>query len=76
MEPMTGDEFIDYCHIQIDEIIKYKWCLGIILHHDPLNDYTMEEIANMWIEKYAKDFRIHWFETEHIKYIIISGHIE
>lgn len=45
---------------QKEEIEKYKWCLGIKLCHDPLNDKTLNEICFEWIKKYASEFRKTW----------------
>jgi hypothetical protein len=42
------------------EIEKYKWCLGIQLCHDPLNDKSINDICIEWIIKYAAEFRNSW----------------
>ncbi len=45
---------------QIQEIDRYKWCLGEKLGHDPLRDRSYDEIASEWIQKYAAEFRAGW----------------
>ena len=42
----------------------HKWCLGVELHHDPLNDKSLNDIYCEWIKKYAAKFREEW-ETTH-----------
>jgi len=45
---------------QIQEIDKYKWCLGERIGHDPLHDRSYNEIAQEWIDRYAARFRTDW----------------
>lgn len=48
---------------EAQEIDKYKWCLGIALGHDPLNDKSLNEICKEWIDKNAKAFQVYWENT-------------
>lgn len=57
---MSQDEFKVYATKQVEEINKYKWCLGVQLGHDPLQDRCLNDIAREWIEQYAADFRRQW----------------
>jgi hypothetical protein len=57
---MSPDEFRVYAAMQVEEINKYKWCLGVELGHDPLQDRCLNDIAREWIERYAADFRRRW----------------
>ncbi len=54
---MDSEQLLKFLELEIKEMEKYKWCLGVELGHDPLNDRTIEEIYCEWIAKYAKDFR-------------------
>jgi hypothetical protein len=45
---------------EIMEMEKYKWCMGVHLQHDPLQDRSLNEIYCEWINKYAADFRKDW----------------
>lgn len=67
------DDFCNYLDAQLRAIDEFKWELGVKLGHDPLNDYTINEIAFMWIELYAADFREKWY-NKHISYSgVIDG---
>ncbi|MBN1128463.1 MAG: hypothetical protein JXA71_05720 [Chitinispirillaceae bacterium] len=56
-----SDEEIRRClEAEILEMEKYKWCLGIHLQHDPLQDRSLNDIYCEWIDKYASDFRKDW----------------
>lgn len=50
---------------EIKEMEKYKWCLGVQLQHDPLQDRSLDEIYCEWIVKYAPAFRDFWEERRH-----------
>jgi hypothetical protein len=54
------DQFSEYLNQQLIEIEKFKFTLGEQLGHDPLEDYSMNEIALMWISLYAAEFRKQW----------------
>ena len=60
---MTTIELKEFLAAQCEEIMKYKWCLGIQLHHDPLLDKTMEDIGHEWIQLFARQYRIEWEEN-------------
>jgi len=66
---LHGQEFIDYNQAQVCEILKFKWVLGVKLHHDPLIDYTLNDIAEMWVNLYAAEFRVYWEKEHHWQYI-------
>ncbi len=66
---LYGKEFIDYNMAQCAEIIKFRWALEIELQHDPLDDYSMNQICEMWISLHAKEFREYWEESKHWQYI-------
>lgn len=57
-----GNEFTEYLRQQLHEIEKFKYTLGIEMGRDPLEVYSMNEIALMWITLYAAEFRKHWDE--------------
>jgi hypothetical protein len=42
------------------EIEKYRWCLGITLCRDPLEDRSINDICIEWISRYAAEFRETW----------------
>jgi hypothetical protein len=54
---MSRDEMRLYASMQLQEIDKYKWCLGERLGHDPLQDRELNAIAKEWIDNYAAGFR-------------------
>jgi hypothetical protein len=58
-----SEEMMEILRAQIIEIEKYKWCLGIQLGHDPLDDRTLNEICHEWILLYASGFREYWNQT-------------
>ena len=60
---MTQEEQTLYHQAQLDEIYRFKWILGTQMHRDPLTVYTIDEIAMMWIERYAAGFRENWERT-------------
>jgi hypothetical protein len=53
-------ELLESLRAEIEEIEKFKWCLGVQLGHDPLLDRSMNDICQEWITKYAADFRKWW----------------
>lgn len=52
---------------EIQEMEKYKWCLGVQLQHDPLQDRSLNEIYCEWIDKYAAEFRKQWEDNKNKK---------
>jgi len=50
--------------VEIQEMEKYKWNLGVHLQHDPLQDRSLNDIYCEWINKYAADFRKFWEEKK------------
>ncbi len=58
----TNAELLESLRAEIEEIEKFKWCLGERLGHDPLLDRSMNDICQEWITKYAADFRKWWQE--------------
>jgi len=54
----------EYLNAQLEEIYIYKWCLGIEMHKDPLEEYTLNDICIMWITNNASSFRNNWI-NEH-----------
>lgn len=60
MKEMGPIEFKEFLYAQCQEIMKYKWCLGVQLQHDPLLDKTMEEIGHEWIQLFARQYREKW----------------
>jgi hypothetical protein len=59
---MTSVNFKEFLYAQCKEIEKYKWYLGVQLHHDPLLDRTIEDIGCEWIQLFAADYRKYWEE--------------
>lgn len=59
---MNSVELKEFLAAQCEEILKYKWCLGEQLHHDPLLDKTMEDIGHEWIQLFARRYREEWEE--------------
>jgi hypothetical protein len=59
-DSVSGKEMEDTIKAEIDEIEKYKWYLGERIGQDPLNNRSMNDICQEWIERHAKDFRKHW----------------
>ena len=53
-------DLLESLRAEIEEIEKFKWCLGERLGHDPLLDRSMNDICQEWITKYAADFRKWW----------------
>jgi hypothetical protein len=63
LETVYSDaDLLESLRAEIEEIEKYKWCLGERLGHDPLLDRSMNDICQEWISKYAADFRKWWQE--------------
>jgi hypothetical protein len=60
---MMYEEFREFLQFQAKEIEKYKWCLGEQLQHDPLDDRPFYEIAQEWMNKFAKICRKEWEDT-------------
>lgn len=58
--PRVNEEIRQCLDAELQEMEKYKWCLGVHLQHDPLMDRTLNEIYCEWIDKYAADFRKDW----------------
>jgi hypothetical protein len=56
----SEDEVSRSLEAEIKEMEKYKWCLGVQLQHDPLQDRSLNDIYTEWIEKYAAGFRKEW----------------
>jgi hypothetical protein len=56
----NDDEIRKSIEAEIKEMEKYKWCLGVELRHDPLQDRSLNDIYCEWIDKYAADFRRNW----------------
>jgi hypothetical protein len=61
---MDNNELKGKMIAELQEIDKYKWCLGVKLGHDPLNDRTLNDIYTEWISKNAKAFQSNW-EASH-----------
>jgi hypothetical protein len=59
-DPAVNEEIRRCLDAEVQEMEKYKWCLGVHLQHDPLLDRTLNEIYCEWIDKYAADFRKDW----------------
>jgi hypothetical protein len=59
-QEQTGDDIRKSIEAEIREMEKYKWCLGVQLRHDPLQDRSLDDIYTEWIEKYAAQFRKEW----------------
>jgi hypothetical protein len=57
---LNEEDFRRSVEAEIIEMEKYKWCLGVSLRHDPLQDRSLNDIYFEWIDKYASDFRKHW----------------
>jgi hypothetical protein len=55
-------DLLESLRAEIEEIEKFKWCLGERLGHDPLLDRSMNDICQEWISKYAAEFRKWWQE--------------
>jgi hypothetical protein len=61
LSDIVMDDDIRQCiEAEIKEMEKYKWCMGVHLQHDPLQDRSLNDIYCEWIEKYAADFRKEW----------------
>lgn len=63
---MSPETFIKFMDDQRQELLKFKWCLGTELHHDPTIDRSEDEIYMEWIIKFSGEFRESWIE-ENIK---------
>jgi hypothetical protein len=57
---VSGKDMEETMKAEIEEIEKYKWCLGERIGHDPLADRSMNEICKEWIQQYARSFRENW----------------
>lgn len=62
MDKMNNLELKEFLKAQVEEIMKYKWCLGVKLCHDPLLDRSIEEIGFEWVSLFAKQYRNEWVE--------------
>jgi hypothetical protein len=60
----SNAELLESLRAEIEEIEKFKWCLGERLGHDPLLDRSMNDICQEWIAKYAAEFRKWWQENK------------
>ncbi len=58
----SNADLLESLRAEIEEIEKFKWCLGERLGHDPLLDRSMNDICQEWINKYAAEFRKWWQE--------------
>jgi hypothetical protein len=58
----SNADLLESLRAEIEEIEKFKWCLGERIGHDPLIDRSMNDICQEWINKYAADFRKWWQE--------------
>jgi hypothetical protein len=56
----SNAELLESLRAEIEEIEKFKWCLGERIGHDPLLDRSMNDICQEWISKYAAEFRRWW----------------
>ena len=59
----SNADLLESLRAEIEEIEKFKWCMGERLGHDPLQDRSMNDICQEWITKYAADFR-EWWQRE------------
>ncbi len=57
---MSREEMRAFAKRQLEEIDKYKWCLGEQLGHDPLYDRSYDQIACEWISLHGAEFRDMW----------------
>jgi hypothetical protein len=57
-------ELLESLRAEIEEIEKFKWCLGERIGHDPLLDRSMNDICQEWISQYAADFRKWWHNNK------------
>jgi len=64
MASSREDSFRRFITAEVEEIQKFKWCLGVRLGYDPLQDRTMNDICEEWICKYAAAFRVWWHEQQ------------
>jgi len=62
----SGNDILKSLDAEILEMEKYKWCLGVQLQHDPLQDHSLNEIYCEWIDKYAAEFRKQWEDKNNI----------
>jgi len=53
----------EYLNAQIEEVYKFKWCMGEEMHRDPLEEFTLNDIFIMWIHINASRFRVEWIQT-------------
>lgn len=54
------EQMQEFLQEQIHQMEIHKWCLGVELHHDPLQDQSLNDIYCDWIAKYATKFREEW----------------
>ena len=62
----SNADLLESLRAEIEEIEKYKWCMGERIGHDPLQDRSMNDICQEWIAQYAADFR-KWWQQERRK---------
>jgi len=60
----SNPDLLESLRAEIKEIEKFKWYLGERLGHDPLNDRSMNDICEEWINNYAADFRKWWQQEQ------------
>ena len=56
----ANEKLKQFLNDEMAEIERYKWCLGVQLCHDPLEDKSINDICFEWITQYAKEFREAW----------------
>lgn len=52
----------EYLNAQIEEVYKYKWCMGETMCKDPLEEFTLNDIFIMWVQENAIKFRQTWIQ--------------
>lgn len=58
---LDHEQFEKYLRQQIFEIKKFRYTLSTIIGRDPLELFSMNEIASIWITLYASEFRKYWY---------------
>lgn len=59
-EPSSEQDLRESAEAEREEMLKYKFLLGIELGHDPENDRPAWAIFAEWVDRYAATFREHW----------------
>jgi len=57
-----------YLNAQLEEIYVYKWCMGIQMHKDPLEEFSLNDIVIMWVTNNAYSFRNKWIQEHGMGY--------